>query len=388
MALAMLAAAGLLVGACSGAAPGPVITEGDPPGRPELSHTYIETATGIEVSWAAPAPEPAVTGYDVRWRPFSEESWSTATGLGSSTTSYSIADLAPEAEYLIQVRASSSAGSGDWSEPLVYDPEKNSLFRAVAVAADAAEAGDATSAIRVEGTEGDDYIYVEWDSEYYNFEYHIRGLGGDDRISTGGGNDHLDGGGGSDSLDGNEGNDTIKGGHGNDFLYGGYGIDTLEGGSGFDRLYGGFGEDTLLGGDGPDHLNGDEGDDLLEGGYGNDRLVAEWIRGGADGDDILVGGAGADEFAFGPGQDSDTIRDFSLGNDVIDLRWVRIIRSFEELEIGADGDAAMVDLTAYNAGTIRLDGVAPAGLKAADFVLPDWQYGDEGDNTLVGVQWR
>ena len=204
MALAMLAAAGLLVGACSVAAPGPVITEGDPPGRPELSHTYIETATGIEVSWAAPAPEPAVTGYDVRWRPFSEESWSTATGLGSSTTSYSIADLAPEVEYLIQVRASSSVGSGDWSEPLVYDPEKNSLFRAVSVAADAADAGDAISATRAEGTDGDDYIYIEWGNEYYDLDYHILGLGGDDRIRTGSGNDHLDGGGGSDSLDGNE----------------------------------------------------------------------------------------------------------------------------------------------------------------------------------------
>ena len=112
------------------------------------------------------------------------------------------------------------------------------------------------------------------------------------------------------------------------------------------------------------------------------------IRGSADGDDILVGGAGRDEFAFGPGHDSDTIRDFSLGNDVIDLRWIRIIRSFEELDIGADGDAAMVDLTAYNAGTIRLDGVAPAGLKAADFALPDWQFGDDGDNTLVGVQFE
>ena len=48
----------------------------------------------------------------------------------------------------------------------------------------------------------------------------------------------------------------------------------------------------------------------------------------------------------------------------------------------------MVDLTAYHAGTIRLDGVAPAGLKAADFALPDWQFGDDGDNTLVGVQFE
>ena len=276
MALAMLAAAGLLVGACSGAAPGPVITEGDPPGRPELSHTYIETATGIEVSWAAPAPEPAVTGYDVRWRPFSEESWSTATGLGSSTSSYSIADLAPEAEYLIQVRASSSVGSGDWSEPLVYDPEKNSLFRAVSIAADAADADDATSATRVEGTDGDDYIYVEWDSEYYNFDYHILGLGGDDRISTGGGNDHLDGGGGSDEprwFRGQRHDRRVD--MATTYLYGGYGNDTLEGGSGIDLLYGRPGEDTLLGGDGPDRLDGDEGDDLLEGGYGDDRLEAE-----------------------------------------------------------------------------------------------------------------
>ena len=129
------AVSGLLMGACSAAARAPGATRGDLPGKPNVSQTYLSTGTGIEVSWSAPASKASITGYDVRWRLFEDE-WDTASGLPGSTESYAIDDLVAELEYLIQVRALSSAGSGDWSDTLVYNPGKNSLFRAVAVAPD------------------------------------------------------------------------------------------------------------------------------------------------------------------------------------------------------------------------------------------------------------
>ena len=363
VALSAAAAGGLVMGACSGAARALATTTGELPGKPEVALTYIETSTGIEVSWSAPASKAPITGYDVRWRLFEDE-WDTASGLPGSTESYAIDDLVAELEYLIQVRALSSAGSGDWSDTLVYDPGKNSLFRAVAVAPDdsGAPGGGGSSSTRAQGTEGDDYIYVEYDSEYYNFNYNIDGLGGDDSIYSGGGNDHLRGGPGDDWLVGRGGNDTLDGGTDNDYLSGGWDDDILRGGSG---------SDDLDGGSGADRLDGGEGNDLLVGGYG---------------DDTLDGGAGVDRFVFDLREDADTIRDFSFVDDMIDLLGIRTLTSFDELQphITADGDATVIDLTTYDGGTIRLDGVDPTALDAANFDLLVWLYGDEGDNTLIG----
>ena len=367
-ALSMGAVAGLLIGACNGAAPGPAATAGFLPGKPELLQTFERTGTGVEVSWSPPTSEANITSYDVRWRRPLEGSWNTTTGLAGNTTSHAIAGLTAEAEYLVQVRASSLAGSGDWSDPLVYDPQQNGLFRAVSVAAGAAEAGDATSTTRAEGTEGDDYIYVEWGSEYYDHHYTIHGLGGDDLIWTGDGNDHLYGDAGDDDLHGGGGNDTLEGGLGNDFLYGGSDDDTLRGGADSDRLRGGPGADLLDGGDGDDHL---EADSYSQGA----------------GDDTLVGGAGIDHFVFGLGQDSDTITDFTPGADHIDLLRIRMIQGFNELPIQADGNAAVIDLTTYAAGTIRIEGVNSADLRSDHFLVSVWHYGDEGNNTLVGSRF-
>ena len=381
--LSMATVAGLMIGACSGAATGPTATAGDMPGKPELLQTFVQMDRGITVSWLAPAPETAVTGYEIRWRAF-EDSWNTISGLSGNTTSYAIIGLETGVEYLIEVRASTAAGYGEWSDPLAYDQGKSSLFRAVSVAPDDPDdTGGGTPSTRAEGTDGDDYIYVEWDSEYYNHHLQHSRLGGDDRIWSGAGNDHLDGGEGNDALHGGGGDDFLVGGADHDYLFGAGGKDTLEGGSGNDELHGGLGEDTLRGGAGSDDLAGNHGDDLLvwrrrarPPGGRLTRRRRRWRR-------HARRWCGRRRFIFGHGQDSDTILDFA-GVDVIDLQQVRLVRNFNDLMIKADGSAAIIDLSAYGAGLIRIESVNSANLDDDDFLFPYWFYGDEGDNTLVG----
>ena len=80
--------------------------------------------------------------------------------------------------------------------------------------------------------------------------------------------------------------------------------ETMDGKGGDDILFGNNGNDTLLGGLGNDQLDGGNGRDVLDG--------------GAD-DDILTGGRGGDTFVFKPGFGHDTITDFSIFEDRLDI---------------------------------------------------------------------
>jgi Ca2+-binding RTX toxin-like protein len=183
---------------------------------------------------------------------------------------------------------------------------------------------------------------------YYNYRYAttltgtaegdtINGYGGDDTLYGGLGDDYMYGGSGNDFLsptDGgsttkNWGNDHVYGGPGDDliyflnntastYLYGDEGNDTIYAGPAHDLIRGGNGNDVLVGGGGGDNMFGDAGIDELWGGDGQD-----FLSGGADGD-WLHGGADADHFMFTPGnsgltwETADTVRDFVMGQDVID----------------------------------------------------------------------
>jgi T1SS-143 domain-containing protein len=102
---------------------------------------------------------------------------------------------------------------------------------------------------------------------------------------------------------------------------GGSGDNVLTGTAGDDQLYGHAGNDTLNGGAGNDILRGGSGNDKLDGGLGNDILV------GGTGNDTLTGGLGKDVFRWEKGDAGtagnpavDTITDFTLADDVLDLR--------------------------------------------------------------------
>ena len=80
-----------------------------------------------------------------------------------------------------------------------------------------------------------------------------------------------------------------------------------------DSIIGTNGDDIITGGNGADVIFGQNGADNIAGGNG-----ADTINGGA-GNDLLFGDAGNDIFVFEEGSGYDTIADFEVGKDQIDL---------------------------------------------------------------------
>jgi Ca2+-binding RTX toxin-like protein len=160
-------------------------------------------------------------------------------------------------------------------------------------------------------------------------------------------------------LVGTDGNDVLIAGEGHSLLEGGKGDDVLVAGSQGDDLYGNDGNDLLIGGAGDDTLDGGAGNntasyekasagvhvDLTEVdvaqdtvGAGHDTLSNiqnligsdhnDWLVGdlhdnvitGGKGDDLLTGGGGNDTFKWQDGDTGhDTVTDFKLGSDTLDL---------------------------------------------------------------------
>jgi len=165
----------------------------------------------------------------------------------------------------------------------------------------------------------------------------------------------------ADYLVGTIGNDIINGGNGNDTIYGGAGNDSLSGENGDDILYGdglmdgGAGNDTLTGGNGNDTLKGGGGTDYLSGGNGNDLLY------GGLGSDFLTGNNGNDIFAFAAGSGTDTITDFSDGNDLIGLSGGL---TFGQLSFSGSN----IIVTSTNEILATLTGINTTTLTSADFL--------------------
>ena len=207
----------------------------------------------------------------------------------------------------------------------------------------------------VDDLDGEDFIFTGWEYGTGSNDRllgdataeNIDALGGDDTVFGGGGDDSIRGGEGRDSLLGDAGDDTIFGDAGNDWIVGGAGDDELYGGADNDKLVAGSGTDELFGGAGADSLNGGLGDDTL------------------------TGGADADTFYFNGAFGTDTITDFTDGEDAIDLTAMTGITGFGDLTISADGTDAVIDLTSQGGGTIRLEGFDVNDLDADDFNFYD-----------------
>lgn len=244
------------------------------------------------------------------------------------------------------------------------------------------------------------------------------GLDGNDIIAGGGDNDTIWGGAGLDTLNGNNGNDFINGGTEKDKLFGNGGDDELRGSAGDDTLSGNAGADELYGGGGKDILLIDDDDTVIDGGSGYDRVIvtnassnitldlaatnieqvwgnntaetfdasamssfakifggggADTIIGGAAGDriygeagdDIMTGNGGNDRYFFDAAWGQDTVTDFAIGNDRLDVSAAGITL-ISELTISDDsGDALIV----FGSESIRLTGIDHLQVTDANFVF-------------------
>ncbi len=219
----------------------------------------------------------------------------------------------------------------------------------------------------IEGGDGDDSLTTGLGNDT------LIGGAGNDTLRNSAGDDSLVGGAGDDSIVATDGNDTLEGGDGADTMYGGNDNDLLVGGSGADEMHGeadadtfemsdGFGNDTLTGGEaGNDYdtvdmsgvttgvtvtYSGDEAGTITD---GTDTITfseiealnltdqADAVDASADsagtvidagagddtvtfgaGDDSITSGIGYDELILSSGGGTDTITDFSIGDDDFD----------------------------------------------------------------------
>jgi Ca2+-binding RTX toxin-like protein len=149
-------------------------------------------------------------------------------------------------------------------------------------------------------------------------------------------NDKYDGLGGDDAITGMDGNDKLWGGDGNDAIQGTDGNDKIWGGAGFDRMTGGAGKDTL------------------------------W--GGTETDAFIFSAGGK----FGPGSDTDIIKDIDTeGDDMDDIQIMSLdgsIDSFADIMKHADQDGKDVRINFGNGDVLILEGVKKGDLSAELFM--------------------
>ena len=210
---------------------------------------------------------------------------------------------------------------------------------------------------RLDGGAGDDKLKGGADNE------ELLGGTGDDTVWAGSGDDVIDGGAGNDNLSGDDGNDTIDGGQGDDKISGGSENDTLDGGSGNDLLQGGTGDDSLQGGAGTDKLVGGAGEDTIAGGAGNDHIWGgNWTADNA-----------SDTFVYAKGGGQDTIHDFEVQNDQIDLSAYDL--SYEDIQsrIINHGWATEINLEGIDKSAggdkILLKSIDPNELDESNFIF-------------------
>ena len=156
---------------------------------------------------------------------------------------------------------------------------------------------------------------------------------------------------------GGSGNDSIVGNAADNTLTGNNGADTLLGNVGNDTLMGGAGNDSLEGGANNDSLEGGANNDMLNGGDGADTLVGE------GGNDTLMGGADVDTFIFNAGDGNDSIEDYTIGTDVLDLSNLGLTQGQIDAALNAatnTAGGAFVDFG--NGTTITFKGVTAAQL--------------------------
>ena len=129
--------------------------------------------------------------------------------------------------------------------------------------------------------------------------------------------------------------------------------------------------DTLRGGNGNDLIWGGAGADRLEGGSGNDILV----DGG--GSDQLWGGGARDIFVLTQDGQTDTIRDFQPGMDVIDMSEYGFLYTLDQLDMVSTATGGRITyrgetlvIESSNGGSLSLGQLADAVSFGVQHMMP------------------
>jgi Ca2+-binding RTX toxin-like protein len=220
--------------------------------------------------------------------------------------------------------------------------------------------------------------------------------------------ENVTGGAGNDTITGDTNANVITGGAGNDTLLGGAGNDTFvaTAGDGNDSDNGGGGSDAMTGAGNDIYFVDSTGDSVTEnlnegvdtvnvtlnsytlgtnvenlafiggGGFtGTGNALDNTITGGGGvdtlnagaGNDILIGGAGNDIFRFFSGFGADTITDFTIGQDKLDISGLGIkAAAFAGSVVIAGGTNALITI---GGSSVTLTGVAAANIHATDFMF-------------------
>ncbi len=115
-----------------------------------------------------------------------------------------------------------------------------------------------------------------------------------------------------------------------------------------------------VGTDGADIFDLAGGDDAASGGRNYNILFGDSDA------DFMIGGMGSDTIVFYPGDDNDTVTDFTDGEDLIDLSNFTGITGFGGLAVTQDNNNVVIDLSSHDGGTITLENVNLGDLDATD----------------------
>ncbi|NVJ97967.1 MAG: hypothetical protein HWE25_07440 [Alphaproteobacteria bacterium] len=197
---------------------------------------------------------------------------------------------------------------------------------------------------------------------------------GDDKVVTGAGDETIIGGAGEDTIDGGAGTDLVS------YETSGAGVNInlasgqASGGSAIGDILSNI--ENIVGSGAMDTLVGDTQANVLAGGAARDQIT------GGGGNDTLTGGSGDDIFIFAAGWGTDTITDFVVGSDILDLSATGL--SFSDLTISADsGDTLISD---GSGNSIRLTGIASSDIDASAFSFDGiWPDAVEDRNTIAEV---
>ena len=143
--------------------------DGEAPGAPATPAVSSASVSSVTVAWAAPSNAgPPIADYDYRYRVKTPQgSWTEVTNTPVPGLSVTIAGLAENTEYEVQVRATNAEGTGGWSDspgsgstdanaapsfttPATFDAAENQTVVGTVAAADG-DAGDSVTGYAIQG---------------------------------------------------------------------------------------------------------------------------------------------------------------------------------------------------------------------------------------------